>query len=116
VICHCPTAQTFSGAWLISHGPDDFSANDTNTIQVQIVTVDAAGNASAPVAQGSATLTGGERILPLTDGAIKPLAKETIPLTGASIAVTAGHSVSAAIVAVNAGADFPACTIGLTPA
>jgi hypothetical protein len=53
---------------------------------------------------------------PITDGAIKPLVREAIPLTGASIVVPAGHHAVVAFVAVGAGADFPACTIGLTPA
>lgn len=116
MICVCPTEQTFTGAWLISHGPDDVLVSDTDTVQIQIITVSAAGVESAPVAQGTAALTVGERLLPLTDGAIKPLVREAIPLAGASIVVPAGHHAVVAFVTVGAGIDFPACTVGLTPA
>lgn len=116
VICFCPTEQTFLGAWLISHGPDDLLVSDTDTVQILIMTVSSLGVESAPVAQGTAAATGAERLLPITDGAIKPLVREAIPLTGASIVVPAGHHVVVAFAAVGGGIVFPACTVGLTPA
>ena len=116
VICRCETQQVFTGAWFKSHGPDDISANNTNTFQVQILIFDDEGTqVGASVAQGSLTLSGGETMTPLIEGAAKPNAELSIPLTGANITIPAGHTATAAFVPVGSGVLIMACTVGLTP-
>ena len=116
VICRADTQQVFSGAWFKSHGPDDISANNTNTFQVQILIFDDEGTqVGASVAQGSLTLTGDETMTPLIEGAAKPNAELSIPLTGANITIPAGHTATAAFVPVGSGVLIMACTVGLTP-
>lgn len=116
VICRCETQQVFSGAWFKSHGPDDISANNSNTFQVQILIFDDEGTqVGASVAQGSLTLSGGETMTPLIEGAAKPNAELSIPLTGANITIPAGHTATAAFVPVGSGVLIMACTVGLTP-
>lgn len=118
LLVHCLTEQTFSSVWFISHGPDDIVANDTDTVQIQVLIYDSAGAGilNGLVAQGSFMLTGGERILPLVDGAVKPLVKTTIPLVNGAFTVPANHTVYVGFGTVNNGLVVQPCTIGLTPA
>lgn len=117
VICRCDAQQVFTGAWFKSHGPDDISASNTNTFQVQILIFDDEGTqVGASVAQGSLTLSGGETMMPLIEGAAKPNAELSIPLTGANITIPAGHTATAAFVPVGSGVLIMPCSVGLAPA